>query len=204
MTQRACTLPIVILAAGQSRRMRGRDKLMETVEGRPLIRRQAEIARTTTSGPVCVTLPPGDSPRARALRGCDVTHVPVAEAASGLSASLRAGLRAIPAQTPAAMILLADLPELTVEDLCRVCAASDGPVGTLIWRGTTAQGAPGHPIVFARALFAELMALTGDTGGAEIIKKHHDKTVLIPLPGQRARRDLDTPEDWAAWRAGLA
>ena len=36
--------PILILAAGQSRRMRGRDKLMEVVEGQPLIRRQAEMA----------------------------------------------------------------------------------------------------------------------------------------------------------------
>ncbi|WP_370741664.1 NTP transferase domain-containing protein, partial [Pseudooceanicola lipolyticus] len=49
-------MPILLLAAGQSARMRGRDKLMERVEGRPLIRRQADIARAATSGPVIVAL----------------------------------------------------------------------------------------------------------------------------------------------------
>jgi molybdenum cofactor cytidylyltransferase len=43
--------------------------------------------------------------------------------------------------------------------------------------------------------------LTGDTGAREVLKRHSDRVHLVPLKGDRALTDLDTPEDWAAWRA---
>ena len=66
-------LPIIILAAGASSRMRGRDKLLELVEGDPLLRRQAQMVRDVTSGPVIVALPPMPHPRYAVLKGLDVT-----------------------------------------------------------------------------------------------------------------------------------
>lgn len=197
-------LPILILAAGQSRRMRGTDKLMEPVEGRPLVRRQAEIARAATSGPVFVTLPPGAHPRRDALAGLDVTPVSVPDAARGMSASLRAGITALPPGTGAAMILLGDLPELAETDLKTALQAVDLNSETLAWRGATQTGAPGHPLVVSAALFDGLKDLTGDEGGRSVLAEAGDRVALVPLPGERARADLDTPEDWARWRADRA
>ena len=51
------------------------------------------------------------------------------------------------------------------------------------------------------ALFDQLKHLRGDDGGRAVVRAAADRMQLVPLPGQRARRDLDTPEDWAAWRA---
>ncbi|WP_227267922.1 nucleotidyltransferase family protein [Roseobacter weihaiensis] len=194
-------LPIILLAAGQSSRMRGRDKLLEQIDGKPLLRDRAETARAATSGPVIVALPPAPHPRYATLEGCDVTPCPIPDAALGMSASLKGALAALPQDCPAVMVLLADLPELTAEDLRCVFAAMDQDRTAVIWRGTTQEGAPGHPIVFANPLFADLSRLSGDTGGQEVVRQHRDRTVPVPLPGRRARRDLDTPEDWAAWRA---
>lgn len=195
-------LPILILAAGQSRRMRGRDKLMEVVDGTPLIARQAARARAATTGAVLAALPPAPHARRAALAGLDIEMVDVPDAAMGMSASLRRGLESLPKDTQAAMVLLADLPELTTSDMISVLRAVDLSGKARIWRATTSDGAPGHPIVFASDLFAPLMSLSGDTGGAEIIMANRDITKLVPLPANHARRDLDTPEDWADWRAG--
>ena len=194
-------MPILLLAAGQSARMRGRDKLMERVEGRSLIRRQADIARAATSGPVIVALPPAPHPRHAALDGADVTRLPVTDAAAGMNASLRAAFAALPPDTTLAMLLLGDLPELTAEDLAAVARAARPETGALVWRGATADGKPGHPIVFAAPLVDEVARLSGDGGGREVVAAAGDRVQLVPLPGQRARADLDTPEDWAAWRA---
>ena len=46
----------------------------------------------------------------------------------------------------------------------------------------------------------EILALTGDQGARELLQRHRDKVRLVPLPEARAITDLDTPEDWAAWR----
>ncbi|MFG6591208.1 NTP transferase domain-containing protein [Sulfitobacter sp. 1A12157] len=193
------SLPVILLAAGAATRMRGRDKLMEDIGGEPLLRRQARLARGI--GPVTVALPPAPHPRYRVLSGLDITPLPIPEAAEGMGASLRRAFATLPLDTPAAMVLLADMPALEASDLSHLAAAVDLTGETLIWRATTEDGKPGHPIVFAAALFDQLKQLHGDDGGRAIVRAAADRMQLVPLPGQRARRDLDTPEDWAAWRA---
>tara|TARA_R110002094_G_scaffold12319_3_gene22394 strand:+ start:845 stop:1465 length:621 start_codon:yes stop_codon:yes gene_type:complete len=197
---RLFSFPIIILAAGQSRRMRGCDKLMEDIDGQPLLRRQARMARAVTGGLVVVALPPLPNARYDALAGIDVTALPVADAHEGMNASLRAAITALPPGAPCAMVVLADLPDLTDTDLRRVADAVDLKSENRIWRGATQDGAPGHPIIFKADLFAELAALTGDSGGREVVAAHQDQTMLVPLAGARARGDLDTPEQWAVWR----
>lgn len=194
-------IPVILLAAGHSARMRGRDKLMEEVEGMPLIRRQVRMARRVTAAPVIVALPPRPHGRYEALAGLDATLLEVPEAAEGMNASLRAGFAALPGGTKAAMLLLGDLPELTENDLNSVLQSVDLNSENLIWRGATDTLDPGHPIVFAAPLFPVFATLVGDGGGREVVAQAKGRVHLVPLPGNRARRDLDTPEDWAAWRS---
>ena len=181
--------------------MRGADKLLEPVDGVPLIRRQAAMARAVTSGAVIVALPQAPHPRHAALEGLDVVLLPVPDADEGMNATLRAAFAALPYKSPAAMLLLGDLPELTAQDLQAVMHAVDLRSKDLVWRGATQDGRPGHPVVFAAALFPEIAKLTGDSGGREVVQAARGLVRLIPLPGLRARRDLDTPEEWAAWRS---
>jgi molybdenum cofactor cytidylyltransferase len=193
-------IPIILLAAGQSTRMGGHDKLLETVDGMPLLRRQALMALAAKAGPVFVTLPAGPHPRYDVIDDLDVTVIPVPDAEEGMNASIRRGVAALPPDTTATMLLLADLPDLTTEDLI-TCLRAVGLASKMsIWRGATEDGKPGHPIIFAATHFAAFAKLTGDSGGRDIVAAAQDQTQLIPLPGQHARRDLDTPEAWEVWR----
>ena len=181
--------------------MRGRDKLMEDVDGDPLLRRVAKRACTAGIGPVIVALPPAPHPRHTALDGLPVVPVEVPDATDGLSASLKRALAAAPDTAEAVMILLADLPDILTQDITYVAQATVSKKNSLIWRGATQDGAPGHPVILARALFPELAALSGDAGAQAVIRRHADRVTLVPLPDQHALHDLDTPEDWASWRA---
>ncbi len=196
-------IAIVLLAAGRSSRMGGRDKLLEIVDGMPLLRRQA--MRALGSGaPVFVTLPLEPHPRYTALEGLALTQVPVPDTDEGMNASLRTGISALPQGTHAAMVLLADMPDLTEMDLETVLQAVDLKSDKRIWRATTAGGAAGHPVVFHAKLFDRLIALEGDAGGASVVKSYPSQTVEIPLPADHARTDLDTPEAWDLWRKNQA
>ncbi len=193
------SIPIILLAAGASSRMGGADKLMRPIEGEPLLRRTAR--RALGAGPVYVALPPEPHPRYAALSGLDVCIIPVPDAAEGMNASLRRSVAALPPSAPAAMILLADLPDITRDDLNKVMQVVDLKYDNLIWRGATETGKPGHPVVFSRALFPELLALTGDAGAQSVARAHADQTICVPLPGHNALRDLDTEQDWSDWLA---
>lgn len=197
---RLSDIPIIVLAAGQSRRMGDRDKLLEEIQGVPLLRKQAAMARAVTRAEVIVALPPRPHLRYAALKGLDVTCIEITDADEGMNASLRTAFRALPPDAPAAMLLLGDMPDLTEKDLATVLKEVDPDKDILIWRGATEDGKPGHPIVFASVLFADFQALKGDGGGREVVARAGERVALIPLPGQNARLDLDTPQDWAAWR----
>ena len=192
-------MPIIVLAAGSSSRMRGADKLMQDIEGQPLLRRQVERASAVSSS-VIVTLPAPPHPRYPALTELDVDCVPVPEAALGMAHSLRAGLAALPENAEHAMILLPDMPKVTAADIAQVVNAVTETSDALIWRGMTSKGEPGHPIVFHHSLFKNLSGLTGDQGGAQVVSQNKDKICFVPLPDDHARLDLDTPEAWKTWR----
>lgn len=192
-------IPIILLAAGASSRMGGADKLLQIVDGKPLIRRQAELARSVTRGLVIVALPPPPHPRYDALAGIEALLIPVMAAAEGMNASLRTAFAALPRDAPAAMLLLADLPDLTRHDLGQVLAAIDEDA--LIWRGAAQDGTPGHPVIFDASLFDAFADLTGDTGGQDVVRQAAGHVVHVPLPGTHALRDLDTVADWEKWRA---
>lgn len=191
---------ILILAAGASSRMGGRDKLLEDADGEPLLRRVARRA-TAAGAPVVVVLPPDRPARAAALDGLAVSRVVAARAGEGMAASLAAGIAAAQARGAAgAMVVPADMPDLSDQDFLSVINAFlDDP--HLICRGAAADGTPGHPALFPADLFAELLALTGDAGGRAVLARHRGRVRIVPLPGLHALTDLDTPADWSDWRA---
>ena len=193
-------MPVLILAAGASSRMRGRDKLAMVIDGVALLRRQAVMA-LEVSDDVRIALPPPPHPRYDLVRDLDVTCVTVPDAAEGMSASLRALFATLGTDGDHALILLADLPDITSSDLRTVINATETHPSALIWRGATSSGKPGHPMIVTRDLFDDFQSLTGDTGGQSIVKKAGDAVHLVPLKDARALQDLDTPEEWADWFA---
>lgn len=192
-------VPILLLAAGASSRMAPRDKLTETVNGEPLLRRSARVA-LATGAPVLAVLPPGRPQRAAALSGLAVSPLIARDAGLGMSASLAAGIAALPADSDGVMILPADMPGFTTEDFRRLLDAFAADP-TRIVRGASATGTPGHPALFPADLFAPLSRLSGDEGGRSVIRSNAQRVTLIALPDDRAITDLDTPEDWKAFRA---
>ncbi|GAA0292605.1 nucleotidyltransferase family protein [Rhodovulum strictum] len=191
-------LLILLPAAGASARMRGRDKLLEPVDGVALLRRQA-MAALATGAPVLVTLPRGaGTARASALAGL-AARIAWIDAAEGMAASLRAGAAAAQAAGASGlMVMLPDMPEITTEDLAMLRAAFHAAPDHAL-RACTSGGAAGHPVIFPSRLFAMLARVQGDAGGRAVLAG--EAVQLLPLSGERALTDLDTPEDWADWRA---
>ena len=188
---------ILVLAAGASSRMAPRDKLLEPVHDEALIRRQTRLA-CETACPVFVAT---TKTRAKALEGLACTPVWIEDPSQGMAASLRAGLaEARQINPPAVMILPADMPDFTLSALNAILNAWQEAPGKIL-RGQAETGQPGHPAIFPADLFDELAQMQGDQGGRAVLQAHPDRIRLYPLPGLMAITDLDTPDDWANWRA---
>lgn len=190
-------LVVLLLAAGASTRMRGRDKLLEPVEGMPLLRRQA-LAALATGLPVLVALPEPAGARGDALRGLALGRVTVVDAALGMGHSIAAGARAV-ADGAAVMVLAADMPGIGAAEISTVAHAFRSDPARI--RRGASGGRPGHPVVFPARLVPELRALAGDQGARDLVAR--EGALAVPLPRDAATLDLDTPEAWAEWRGRI-
>ncbi len=191
-----------VLAAGASRRMGGRDKLLEDVGGAPMLRRAAEAALASRADETVVVLPPDAPARRAALEGLPVRVVENPEAGEGMAASIRAAVRAAAPEADALILALADMPEIGPAHLDALIAAFDPGEGRAICRAADAEGRPGHPVLFGRRFFEALGKLEGDAGARRLLEENAELTETVPTPGRGATVDLDTPEAWAAWRRG--
>jgi CTP:molybdopterin cytidylyltransferase MocA len=117
-----------------------------------------------------------------------------------MAESLRRGIAAVPPDN-AALVMLADMPEIETADLLALIDAHAESGGAALVQAAGADGTPGHPVLFPADCLADFAALAGDTGARAILRENRHRRRLVPLAGRRALVDLDTPEDWAAWRA---
>jgi molybdenum cofactor cytidylyltransferase len=181
----------IVLAAGESTRF-GRPKQLEEIEGRPMIARiLAEMTATVDAVFVVVGHEAGKVKAALVdFGGVKVVENP--DYRSGLSSSLKAALAAVEG-FDAAMFVLGDTPGLTSEDVNRVVEAyraSSSPLAAGLH-----SGRPVHPVVFRNDLWPELMDVTGDVGGREVLAKHLSEAVKVEMPDPTCIADVDTPED---------
>lgn len=175
----------MILAAGAASRFGG-DKVVHALNGKPL---GAHIADTLAGLPFAhrfAVVPTGNSERGRifASRGFDLIQNP--DPGQGLSSSLALGAGMAAALGADALLLcLADMPFITRSHLSLLIgAAGEKPVAT------AHDGVRSPPAIFPAAMFADLMAMTGDRGARPLLE------AAFAIEADAALvRDIDTPAD---------
>jgi len=188
----------VLLAAGRSSRMGGRNKLLiADAQGVPMVARVADALLASGAAPVVAVLGHQAGAVAAALAGRNVACLENADFAAGMAGSLRVGLAALPRGVTAAVICLGDMPLVTGELLARLIAAYDPARGRLIVV-PTCQGKRGNPVLWDRAYFAEMAALEGDMGARALVLKHAAQVVEVEVGDDAVLRDFDTPDSLPA------
>ena len=188
---------LIILAAGASRRFGEADKLLAPAGGMPVVRRVTQAACASRADPVVVVHKPGHDAMSVALEGLPVSLVAPAGLASsqrGMSASIAAGLEAVPADCAGAAILPGDMPLMTAEAIDRLIFAFAAGQGLRIIVPETVAGEQRNPVVWPRFLFAELMALEGDKGGKGLLARFSAEIGRVKFADASLFADVDTPE----------
>ncbi len=183
----------VILAAGASTRF-GQPKQLLDWNDRPFVAHATDVALAAGLAPVIVVL----GCRAEAVRAALGTR-PVQIAMNwrweeGMSVSVQVGLMALPPDTKAAIFMQCDQPLVDVA-LLRALAARCEETGASIVHPTHA-GQRRPPVLFARSLFPELAAVTGDEGGRSLIARCADQVATVAVEDLHRLLDVDTPAEY--------
>lgn len=191
-SSRDICIAAVILAAGASRRM-GSNKLLLPVDGVPMLRRTVERVRESGCSTVVVVTGHETQAARGSLAGLDVGFAESPDPLGPTSGSLHAGIRALPDDVDALLVMLADMVFVTAEMLRtmrRGLADTQAPLAVSRYGDVLAP-----PLVFRRALWPELLAWTGEGCGKAVVRAHQSEAHIHDWP-VAALRDIDTPEDY--------
>ena len=190
----------LILAAGQSRRMGGTNKLLELIDGVPLIRRMVEAALASDADPAVVVTGHQADEISQALEGLSVTAVHNPDYADGLSASLRCGLAALPENVAGAVVCLGDMPAISAHHINALIEGFAPQAGRAIGVPVH-KGKRGNPVLWARRFFPAMTEVLGDVGARHLIGDHGELVYEVEFGDTAILTDLDTPEEWSQYRA---
>ena len=187
----------ILLAAGLSRRMGARNKLLLPVDGQPMVRRVAQAYCAVVDAPLTVVTGHEASFVRAALSDLPVTFIHNADYANGQARSVAAGLAAAP-DADVLLIGLGDQPQLTATDLralLKAHRAADPSKITIPMR----DGERGNPIVVPRALRPRLTENPERPGCMRFTREHPEHVQAAPVTSPGFFADIDTPEDYAAF-----
>jgi molybdenum cofactor cytidylyltransferase len=191
----------IILAAGRSTRMGGPNKLLAELDGKKLVRIATEQALASKASEVIVVTGHQAALVEQALEGLKVKFVRNPDFAGGLASSVKAGIAAVPAGADGAIVCLGDMPLIDANLIDRLIESFAPDRGNLIVV-PVADGRRGNPVLWSRRFFSELMTLDGDIGARHLIARHAEAVAEVPVEGDGAFLDIDTPQALEAARRG--
>ncbi len=189
----------LLLAAGRSSRMGGPNKLLEPIDGTPMVARVAQRVLSSHARPIVAVLGNHADSVDAALGKLPVERVRNPAFAEGLSTSLKRGLAALPSDTDGVIVCLGDMPLVTGRDLDRLIAAFNPLEGRAIIVPTR-RGKRGNPVLWARRFFPEMAELAGDVGAKHLIGEYAELVAEVEMDSDGVLVDVDTPDALAALR----
>ena len=183
----------ILLAAGTSSRM-GSNKLLFELNGESVLRGAARRALAGGLAPLFVVLGHQADRVRQELEGLPCHTVVNPDYEQGINTSLKAGVAALPEDVQGAMVMLSDMPFVTPEMLAGLIAryrSSTAPLAISDYEGVNAP-----PMLYDRCLFGELLAMTGEGCGRQVVKRHRHEAEVLAWPAA-ALADLDVPDDYA-------
>jgi molybdenum cofactor cytidylyltransferase len=183
----------VVLAAGESRRM-GRPKALLPIEGQTFIERIVSALGQAGLEKIFVVLGHNAETMTQKIAHLPVTVLVNPDYPMGQLSSLQVALRYLRADEDCHGILvhLVDHPYIDPR-LVKLLTARFLESGKLIVVPRF-DGKRGHPVIFARSLFDELLHAPLEQGAKAVVNAHRAETLEIDTADEGITLDIDTPE----------
>ena len=183
----------VVLSAGESSRM-GRPKALLPIDGQTFIEKIVGALKKSSVAKVIVVLGHNADEMRRHIQHLPIEILVNPDYKLGQLSSLQVAVRSLEkeADCDGMLVHLVDHPYVNtqlLESMIKLCEETAKLIIVPRYNGKR-----GHPVIFSRKLFKELLAAPVDQGAKAVVDAHRADTLEIDTEDEGITLDIDTPE----------
>ena len=185
----------ILLAAGQSKRMGGENKLTKEIEGIPLIKRSVKNIIASAVDELIIVLGYQKEIIQKLIdKNEKIKFVFNKDFESGMATSIKTGLNHLSEETESFFICLGDMPMVN-KDIFNLLIKSKNKKEIIV---PTYKGRQGNPVLFDKLMKEKIMNITGDVGAKTILELNKDKILNIETNDQSITKNFNTLDNFSS------
>jgi len=185
----------ILLAAGQSKRMNGENKLTKEIQGIPLIKLSVKNILASSINELIIVLGHQKEIIEKLIdKNEKIKFVFNKDFESGMASSIKAGLNHLSEDTEAFFICLGDMPMVN-KDIFNLLIKSKNNREIIV---PTYKNKQGNPILFSKSMKKKIMTIEGDVGAKKVLELNKDKTLNIETNDQSITKNFNTLDNFSS------
>ena len=185
----------ILLAAGQSKRMNGENKLAKEIQGVPLIKLSVKNILTSSIDELIIVLGYQREIVEKLIdKNEKIKIIFNKDFESGMASSIKTGLDNLSEETEAFFICLGDMPMVSSNIYNQLIKSKDNKEIIV----PTYKGHQGNPVLFDKSMKEKVMDISGDVGAKKILELNKDKILNLEINNQSIVKGFNTQGDFSS------
>ena len=185
----------ILLAAGQSKRMQGENKLLKKYKKKYLINHILKsLIKSKVNRIIIVLSHENKKIKKIALKNKKITFAVNSQYLKGISTSIKCGLKRISKKNIGFLIVHADMPLISKTILNTLCSAlknKNKEIFVPVYKKKV-----GNPLAFKYSMIKSLKKIKGDRGAKKLIRPNKSKAQLVKMKSKSILIDFDRLKDF--------
>ena len=183
----------ILLAAGQSKRTNGENKLAKEIQGIPLIKLSVKNILASSIDELIIVLGHQKEIVEKLINKNEkIKFVLNKDFESGMASSIKTGLNNLSEKTEAFFICLGDMPMIN-QDVYNLLIRSRNNKEIIV---PTYKGQQGNPILFSKSMKSIIISIEGDIGAKKILEQNKDKILKVKIDDINITKDFNTKDNF--------
>ena len=185
----------ILLAAGQSKRMNGENKLSKEIQGIPLIKHSVKNILASSIDELIVILGYQEDIIEKLIdKNEKIKIIFNKDFESGMASSIKTGLDNLCEKSEAFFICLGDMPMVSHDIYNQLIKSKDNKEIIV----PTYKGQQGNPVLFNKSMKEKIMDTMGDVGAKKILELNKDKISNLEINNQSISKSFNTQGDFSS------
>ena len=183
----------ILLAAGQSKRMDGENKLTKEIKGIPLIKLSVKNILASSVDELIIVLGYQKEIIEKLIdKNEKIKFVFNKDFESGMASSIKTGLDNLSEKTEAFFICLGDMPMVN-HNIYNQLIKSKNNKEIIV---PNYKGQQGNPVLFNKSMKEKIINISGDVGAKKILELNKDKILNLEINDQGVTKGFDTQDNF--------